>query len=164
QLLERAASLTTYHPEQVYLDLGDLYLQKAQFRQAVAALQASIRIDPHDERPYYALAKAYRALGTANAAAAARAKFERISQMHMETQTQEARVFHNPANARARLALARVYRSNGMLPQSEEQYAAYLRLNPSDRTADRELRQLLDRAVGAREANNAVEFSAAPLP
>src|SRR5262249_39486612 len=55
ELLERATRLRTYHPNQVYFDLGELYLQKGQFQKAVEALQASIKLDPRDERPYYSL-------------------------------------------------------------------------------------------------------------
>src|SRR5207253_5995661 len=128
-LLQQATHLKTYHPEQVYLDLGDLYLQKGEYRKAVGALQTSIRYDSRDERPYYALAKADRALGDVAGAGTAQARFERISRLHVEMQTQEARVFHNPDDQRARLALARIYGGIGMVPQAEEQFAQYLRLN-----------------------------------
>src|SRR5439155_19282787 len=159
ELLQRATQLKTYHPEQVYLDLGDLYLQKGEYRKAVAALRRSIRYDSRDERPYYALAKADRALGDAAGAADAQARFQRISKLHVEMQTQEARVFHNPGDARARLALARIYGGIGMVSQAEEQYAQYLRLNPSDRAADAEFRRMLAQSLAARSGSGASDFA-----
>src|SRR4029453_15573735 len=45
ELLLRATRRTTYHPEQVYLDLGKLYTQKGEYRRAIDALQKSISID-----------------------------------------------------------------------------------------------------------------------
>jgi tetratricopeptide (TPR) repeat protein len=132
ELLQRAARLRTYHPEQVYFDLGDLYLRKREYPKAAAALRESIRLDPRDERPYYTLTGVYRRLGDEKAAAAAEARFQRVSRLHIEMQTVEARVFHDPRNTAARLRLARVYRDLGLHANAARQYARYLQ----DRTDD----------------------------
>lgn len=134
KLLLKATRLKSYRPQQVYLDLGELYLRKREYQKAVDALQLSVRIDPRDERPYYSLASAYRRLGNARAAGVEEARFRRISDRHLQMATMEARVFHDPNNATARLNLARLYRDLKMTDRAAEQYSAYLHLDPSDRT------------------------------
>jgi tetratricopeptide (TPR) repeat protein len=149
ELLLRATHLRAYHPEQLYLDLGELYAQKGQYKQAVEALQESIREDPRDERAYYALATAYRHLGNARAAAAAEQQFKRISDRHNQLQTQEARVFHNPNNAAARLSLARLYRDLGLTTDAAKQYAAYLHLEPNASGVAHEFETWIEQARAA---------------
>ncbi len=131
-LLVRATHLQAYHPEQLYLDLGELYAQQGQYKKAVEALQESLRKDPRDERAYYALVPVYRHLGNVREAESAARQFKRISDMHNQLQTQEARVFHNPNNTVARLILARLYRDLGLAEQAAQQYTVYLQLEPND--------------------------------
>lgn len=150
ELLQRAARLKTFHPEQVQLDLGDLWLRKREYRKALAALQESIRIDPRDERPYFTLAQVQRRLGDEKAAAAAEARFREISRRHVEMQTVEARVFHNPADHVARLRLARVYAEIGLEASAAAQYGRYLRDRPGDRAVEAEFRGWLAERLRSR--------------
>jgi tetratricopeptide (TPR) repeat protein len=152
-LLLRATHLPAYHPEQLYLDLGELYTQKGQDKKAVEALQESIRKDPRDERAYYAIARAYRHLGNSPAAAAAEQKFKRISDRHNQLQTQEARVFHNPKNADAHLSLARLYRDLGLTEQAAQQYDTYLQLEPNASDVAREFDTWIEQEREARMRN-----------
>jgi tetratricopeptide (TPR) repeat protein len=149
-LLEQAARLPTYHPEQVYLDLGDLYLQKGEFQKARDALNESIRLDPRDERPYFTLSRVYRRLGQGKQAALAEARFRQVSRLHVEMQTVEARVFHNPGDQAARLRLARVYRELGLDAKAAAQYARYLHDRPKDQAVSAEFRQWLSKRGEAR--------------
>lgn len=162
-LLERATHLHTYHPEQVYLDLGDLYVQKGEPRKAVEALQSSIRIDPRDERPYFTLAKAYRRLGDEPAAAAAEARFRRISRLHVDMQAYQARLFHNPGDTASRLALARVYREIGLRGDAAEQYDLYVRQNPAAKDVADEFRRFLAETPPAAREPGGSDFSLPPL-
>lgn len=140
ELLVRATTLPAYRREQLYLDLGELYMQKGEYKKAVDALQESIRQDPRDERAYYVLSSAYLRLGDAQAAASAKQTFQRISDWHNQLQTREARVFHDPKNGGARLALARLCRDLGLAEKAAKQYAAYLQLKPNDTNVAREFR------------------------
>jgi len=161
ELLLRATHLSAYHPEQLYLDLGELYAQKAQYKRAVEALRESINKDPRDERAYYALASVYRRLGNAQAAAAAEQQFKRISDRHNQLQTQEARVFHDANNSDARLSLARLYRDLGLTEQAAQQYAAYLRLKPDASDIDLEFRTWVARereALMRRQQNSGMSL------
>jgi tetratricopeptide (TPR) repeat protein len=146
ELLERASKLKTYHPNQVYFDLGELYLQEGEYRKAAEALKESIRLDARDERPYYSLAKTYRRLGDKKAAVEAEQTFRTISNNHVEMQMQEARVFHNPNSGEARLKLARTYRRLGLAQQAAQQYAIYLRINPNDSAIAAELGDVVAKA------------------
>src|SRR5581483_3134366 len=146
EYLLRAAKLPTYHPQDVYLDLGQLYSQKAEFNKAVPALQKAIRLDPRDERPYYLLAKAYRRLGDTRAAEATDKRFQYISKRHVEQVGLEARLTHHPDDTGTRLRLARVYRDLGLTPQAVQQYLVYRRQRPEDGEAARELAQLMQQA------------------
>lgn len=137
-LLLRATRLQAYRPEQLYLDLGQLYAQKGEYTKAVEALQESIRLDARDERAFYALASAYRRLGKTREAADAQARFQRISDRHNQLQTMEARVYHNPRSPEARLNLARLYRDLGLTEKAVAQYTAYYRLKPTDAEVERE--------------------------
>lgn len=130
ELLVRASHLRTYHPEQVYLDLGDLYLQKREYCKAAAALEKSIRLDPRDERPYFLLTRVQQRLGDPKAAERTQARFRRISKLHIEMQSLEARIHHNASDTSARLRLARVYRRIGLVSQAAAQYISYLRASP----------------------------------
>lgn len=114
ELLNRATRLSTVRPADVWLDLGQLYIQTAQYPKAVAALQKSLAVDTRDERAYYALANAYRRKGDAKNAAAAEARFRRISALHVRMQDLEARLGHDPNNVSARRSLTRVYRDLGL--------------------------------------------------
>ena len=145
ELLQRATHLPAYQSEQLYLDLGQLYVQQGQYQKAVAALEESVRKDPRDERAYYALAPVYRRLGNAPAAAAAEREFKRISDLHNQLQSQEARVFHNPANADAHLNLARLYGDLGLGAKAAPQYAAYLRLRPNTPEVAHEFQTWMER-------------------
>jgi tetratricopeptide (TPR) repeat protein len=148
ELLQKAARLKTYHPEEVYLDLGRFYLDTGQYGKAVDALQHSIRLDPRDERPYFALTKACRRLGDTKAAEIAEQRFRFISVRHVAMQNLEAQVASIPGDAPARLHLARVYRDLGLARYAAQQYDAYLRLRPSDRVVAAEFHRFLqERAV-----------------
>jgi len=149
-LLVRATHLKAYLPEQLYLDLGDLYSQKGQFKEAVHALKTSIAKDPRDERAHYALSRAYRHLEMPAEALAAEGEFKQISDRHNQLQTMEARVFHNPNNLEARLKLARLYRDLGLEQRAGTQYDAYLHLNPGDADVGREFQNWLEQARAAR--------------
>lgn len=144
-LFRRATQLQAYRPEELYLDMGDLYTQQGQYVKAVDALRKSIDIDPRDERTYYALAVAYRHLGRLREASEAERHFQRISDQHNLLQTQEARVFHAPDNAAERLTLARLYRSLGLAQEASVQYMAYLRSKPHSDAVSREFHNWIDR-------------------
>jgi tetratricopeptide (TPR) repeat protein len=146
QYLLRAAKLPSYHPQDIYLDLGQLYSQQAKFKKAVPALQEAIRLDPRDERPYYLLAQAYRRLGDTKRAAATDKRFQYISKRHVEQVGLEARLTHDPGDTVTRLRLARVYRDLGLTPQAIQQYLVYRRQRPGDVQAARELGQLVQQA------------------
>lgn len=139
ELLLRATRRETLHPADVYFDLGQVYIQKGDFKKAVDALQESLRKDARDERAYYALANAYRRLGDAKSAAATEARFRRISALHVEMQNLEARLSHNAQDATTHLRLARVYRDLGLSQEAAQQYVAYLQLQPRDAKVIREL-------------------------
>ncbi len=143
-LLERATRLKTYHPEQLYLDLGDLYIRKREYSHAVEALRTSIKLDPRDEQPYYLLSRAERLAGNSAAAAEAQERFRTISRLHLQKDALESRAATNPKDASNRLLLARVYRDLGMRGLAERQYLAYLRMVPGAANASTELRQLLE--------------------
>jgi len=157
ELLLKATELYTYHPESIYFDLGQLYVRKGRYKKAVDALLTSIRLDPRDERAYYALANAYRRLGDRKAAAAAEKRFQQISNLHVQQQTLEARVFHDPNSVTARLNLARLYRDLGLLKEAREQYEAGLRLQPDSEALKREYEQFLKDA-GARLRQQYTDF------
>src|SRR5579884_104512 len=161
-LLLKATSLDTYHPQDVYFDLGQLYIQKGQFKKAVEALQQSIRIDPRDERPYYILAKAYRRLGDTKSADATEKRFRFISERHVLKESLEASLSHVPEDAANRLRLARVYRDLGLSEQAVEQYAVYLRQHPDD-AVRREFNQLLQEEAQSRANRKQRDFVAPHL-
>ncbi len=144
ELLLRATRLPAYHREQLYLDLGDLYSQKGDYKKAVEALKESIQSDPRDERAYYALARAFRHIGNSVGADEADRTFRRISDAHTQLQNREARVFQDPKNPDARLALARLYRVLGMTDKATPQYGAYLQLRPDSVTVASEFRSWLE--------------------
>lgn len=162
-LLLRATKLKTYHPEQVYLDLGDLYFQNRQYRKALTALQESVRLDPRDERPYFTLARVYRRLGDDEAAARAEARFTRISKLHVQMQAEEARLFHDPSNSTVRLRLARVYREIGLVSQAAAAYSAYLSANPTDRKVETEFRTWIEAHTTPPPREQPRDFVAPPL-
>jgi Tfp pilus assembly protein PilF len=108
----------------------------------VDALRKSLAVDARDERAYYALANAYRRMGEAKNAAAAEARFRRISALHVRMQDLEARLGHNPNSAVAHLNLARVYRDLGLAAQAVRHYDAALHLNPASVEARREGQRL----------------------
>lgn len=146
ELLERASQLKTYHPNQVFFDLGELYLQLGEYKKAAAALQESLRLDPRDERPYYSLIKTYRRLGDKKAADAAEQAFRTISKNHIEMQMYEAHVFNNPNDSEAHLKLARTYRKLGLAQQSIQQYAIYRGLKPDDFSITEEFSDVIAKA------------------
>jgi tetratricopeptide (TPR) repeat protein len=152
ELLLRAEHLPTYRPQDVYLDLGELYLQKGQAKEAVAALEEAIRRDPRDEHAYYTLVKAYRMLGDAKATAAAEARFKFFSDRHVQRVTLESRIAHVPNDADAHLKLARVYRDIGMTQKAIQQYTAFHQLQPHAPAVTQEfeafLRELMQPASG----------------
>jgi Tfp pilus assembly protein PilF len=97
----------------------------------VQALKTASQTDPRDERFFYALANAYRRTGDAKRAAAAEARFRRISALHVEMMDLEARAGHDPTSADTRLRLARVYRDLGLGDKAAGQYLTVLRLRPN---------------------------------
>ncbi len=138
ELLRKAAHLPTSSPAEVYFHLGQVLMRKGEALRAVEALRESVRRDAGDQRAYYALAEAYRRLGDEPAAAAADARFERISNLRVRQQELEARISHVSSDAVSRLELARVYRQLGLGRSALEQYAACLRLNPNSPQAQTE--------------------------
>src|SRR5205823_41626 len=60
ELLKRATKGPVDRPGQVHFNLGQLYTQRAQYKEAIEALRESLRIEPADERAFYALANVYR--------------------------------------------------------------------------------------------------------
>jgi tetratricopeptide (TPR) repeat protein len=161
ELLQRATRLKTLRPAEVYLDLGQVYIQKRQYAKAIESVKASLRIESHDERPYYALANAYRRMGNIAEADAAEKRFREMSRRHVRLQNLEARVFHNPNSAEARLSLARLYREMDLLEQAANQYAIVLRLNPSSRDIQKELEALVQEQAASESSRQ--DFSV-PLP
>jgi tetratricopeptide (TPR) repeat protein len=161
-LLVRATHLKAYLPEQLYLDLGDLYSQKGQYKRAVDALKTSIAKDPRDERAYYALSRAYHHLNMPQEASQAEREFKLISDRHNQLQTMEARVFHNPNNLDARLKLARLYRDLGLDQKAGAQYDAYLHQSPNDAAVGREFQAWLEQVREARARRR--QDSAMALP
>jgi thioredoxin-like negative regulator of GroEL len=101
--------------------------------------------------------------GDERAAAEAEARFRRISGLHVEMQSLQARLEREPADPPTRLKLARVYRDLGLLSEAAGEYAAYLREHPDAREVEREYRELTAQAASApREQEDA--FAPRPLP
>src|SRR5205823_5329406 len=123
ELLVRATKLKSYYPDEVFFNLGQVYVQKGAYRKAVDALKASIRLQPTDERAYYALANAYRRTGDIPEAKRMEARFQHLSLLHVQMQTLEARLSHQTGDADVSLRLARVYRELGLTPKALEQFA-----------------------------------------
>ena len=142
-LLTRATRLQSHRPVDVWLDLGQLYVQKAQWVKAVQALQKAQSEEPRDERIYYALAGAYRRMGDVKKAAVTEARFRRISALHVRMQDLEARLTHDPDNAAVHLDLARVYRNLDLPHKAAPHYEAALRLRPQAAAVANEGRQFL---------------------
>nr|CAA9213021.1 hypothetical protein AVDCRST_MAG63-70 [uncultured Armatimonadetes bacterium] len=140
-LLERATRLNTIRPAQAWFDLGQVYVRKARYADAVNALQRSLREDARDERTYYALANAYRRMGQAAKALTTEARFRRISALHVRMQDLEAKLSHAPNDPDAHLNLARVYRDLGLIGQAAERYASAARLAPQSGAISREWQQ-----------------------
>jgi tetratricopeptide (TPR) repeat protein len=149
-LLLRATKLDTLHPNEVYFDLGTLYLQKSQGRKAMDALEESLRLDSRDERAYYALANAYRLLGDTRSAAATEQRFLKISKLHVRMQSLEARLYDNARNAPAHLELARTYAAIGLTQRAAAEYAAYLRLEPNATAVAREFQEFIKQHTGSQ--------------
>jgi tetratricopeptide (TPR) repeat protein len=153
ELLTHATRTRTYHPEEVYLDLGELYMRKQRYPDAVEALQRSIHFEPRDERPYYLLTKVYRRMGDRKELAAAEQRFQYISRRHVQMQSLQALLSHSPNDAVGHLQLAHVYSDLDMMPQAADQYAAYLRLKPDDAAAMQAFRQAASRAQSESAAS-----------
>lgn len=162
ELLLRATRLKTRRPADVYLDLGQVYTQKAQYAKAIESLKESIRIESRDERPYYALANAYRRSGNIAAADDAEKRFQEMSGRHVRLQNLEARVFHDPNNAETRLSLARLYRAMGLFEQAAEQYMTVLRLKPSPEVEE-ELEAFAQERATSESQDSRQDFSV-PTP
>ncbi len=163
ELLLKATHHNTYRPQQVYLDLGNLYLQEGRYQEALDALRTSIRLDPRDEEPYYSVVKVYRRLGNRPAEAAALKRFQQVSELRVQRDSLEAAVVHDPHNPAARLSLARVYRRSDLMDSAVEQYSEYLRLRPGDTAAARELEQLKAENRAAAAAGNFHDLIFSPL-
>jgi tetratricopeptide (TPR) repeat protein len=149
ELLLRATRLKTHRPQDLYLDLGQLYIRKKRYNEAIAALQKAIEADKRDERPYYALANAYRRAGKEAEAAATEAQFKRMSALHVRMINLEARLSHRPDETATQLELARVYRDIGFDLKAAERYLAYIRRNPNDTAVIQEYEQLLRQSLAA---------------
>jgi tetratricopeptide (TPR) repeat protein len=165
ELLRRATGLQTMRPADVWLDLGQLYTQKAQFPKAVDALERAIGEDPRDERMYYALASAYRRMGDAKKAAAVDARFQRISALHVRMQDLEARLTHAPRDAATHLELARVDRDLGLYDRAAAHYATALRLQPQPPAITAEWRQFLSEHAppAGQSSGQTGDFALPPL-
>jgi tetratricopeptide (TPR) repeat protein len=142
-LLKQATWGETRNPAHVWFDLGQVYMRKRQYGAAVIALRESVRRDARDERAYYALANAYRRTGNPAGAAAAEAKFRRLSALHIRMQELKARVSHDPEDAARHLDLARVYRDLGLVREAARHYAAASGLKPRDAAIADEWKRLI---------------------
>lgn len=136
ELLLKAAKLPTSHPAEVWFDLGQLYARTNRPRQAADALARSVKLDPRDERFYYALATAYRKLGDEKSAAAAEARFKRISALHSRMDHLSALVAARPDDAADRMELARVCQEIGLPQQAAAHYSIVARSGPPVLQAD----------------------------
>lgn len=157
-LLLRATQLPTYHPQDVYLDLGELYMRRGQTDKAIAALQAAVRADPRDERPLYRLAKAYRKAGNNKAAEEADTRFHFISKRHVEKDDLEKRLSQNPRDAALRLRLARTYRDLGLTQQALQQYLAYRDLQPDSEEVTPEFQEFVQAQINTSSSKLDQDF------
>src|SRR5205085_3725993 len=122
ELLKQATKGPVDRPGQVYFNLGQLYTQGGRFADAIQALHESLRIEPADERAFYALANAYRRMGHVKAATATEARFQKMSQQHVLLQSLEARISHEPKDLATRLRLARLCRDMGLTDEAIHHY------------------------------------------
>jgi tetratricopeptide (TPR) repeat protein len=155
ELLLKATKLPTYRPQDVYRDLGQIYIRRAQYRQAVPALQESIRLEPNDERAYFALIKAYHGLGDTKAEEATQARFRFISDSSVRKYGLETHLSLQPNDAEARLKLVQIYLDFKMVPQAAQQYRLYLNLRPDAHNAaiEQRLRDLTASDAARLRAN-----------
>jgi tetratricopeptide (TPR) repeat protein len=129
-LLLKATQLPTFRPQDVYRDLGQVYILRGQYQQAISPLQASIRLEPNDERAYFALVKAYHKLGNTGAAEATQKRFRFISDSSIQMYALQTHLSLQPKDAAAHLKLARIYLDFKMVSQAALQYRDYLSLRP----------------------------------
>jgi tetratricopeptide (TPR) repeat protein len=139
-LLVKATGLPTNRPQDVYRDLGQVYILQRQFRKAVSPLQMSIKLDPGDERAYFALVKAYRGLGDTKAVDATQTRFHAMSESQIEKNSLETHLRVQPNDAAAHLKLSRIYLDLGKIAAATLHYKLYLDLHPTSHDAELEQR------------------------
>jgi tetratricopeptide (TPR) repeat protein len=154
ELLQRATHLPSYHPQDVYFDLSQLYFRQGKYLQALPMLQKAIQADPRDERPYYLLTQIERRLGDSKAAAAANTKFQYISQRHVQKDDLEMHLRQAPADTPSRLKLARVYADLGLASQAIRQYQICLHQQPRATETARKLDQFVQQQRAQADANS----------
>lgn len=157
-LLE-AVALPQFRPQDAERDLGDDYLRLRDYPHAAIWLQRSIRRDPEDARAYYLLMQVYRRQGDAKRAAAEEQAFHSLSSLQLRKDHEEVFLSTHPDQASAHLELARIYRQLRMLPQAADQYEAYHRLLPADRSPYAEYAAV--RAMLLRERGQSGDFAPA---
>jgi tetratricopeptide (TPR) repeat protein len=162
QLLQRATTLQTDHPHDVYMDLGQVDFRLGQYPQALAALQEALRMDSRDERPYYTLAQVERKLGHEDAAQAAEARFQHISKLHVDAMNMETRLREVPGNTATHLKLARMYAELGMPTEAKRHYQVCLQLQPGSTEIAHEFERFVQQQATQSDANALSHDLAAP--
>ena len=87
--------------QQAHLQLGKLYMRTERMDEAARELEGVIRVDPNRAEAYYQLGRVYARLKKREAAQAAMAKFEELSQAEKKQSENERRdMVHRLANVR----------------------------------------------------------------
>ncbi len=115
---------------EVYEWLGLIALMQHKPQQAVEHYQKAIQKKPHDQSPYYNLAKAYRILGNMAAATAQLKLFKQLKTYYDRTYAIEGALAEDPTNTTLRLKLAEIHLAHSHTAAAITTYQALIELNP----------------------------------